>query len=84
MTWAQRLKRIFGIDIETCPAYGGVPPIIVCIENPKGVRKMLTHIDSETLPLNPPGYPLSGATAGAWVLIDPTSRPVPPPPTLTG
>jgi hypothetical protein len=20
MTWAQRLKRVFGIDIETCPA----------------------------------------------------------------
>ncbi len=24
MTWAQRLKRVFGIDIETCPACGGV------------------------------------------------------------
>ena len=23
MTWAQRLKRVFGIDIETCPACGG-------------------------------------------------------------
>ena len=23
MSWAQRLKRVFGIDIETCPACGG-------------------------------------------------------------
>jgi hypothetical protein len=23
MTWAQRLKRVFGIDIVTCPACGG-------------------------------------------------------------
>ena len=23
MTWAQRLKRVFGIDVETCPACGG-------------------------------------------------------------
>jgi hypothetical protein len=23
MTWAQRLKRIFGIDIQTCAACGG-------------------------------------------------------------
>jgi len=25
---AQRLKRVFGIDIETCPACGGALPII--------------------------------------------------------
>jgi len=23
MTWAQRLKRVFGIEIETCEPYGG-------------------------------------------------------------
>jgi hypothetical protein len=23
ITWAQRLKRVFGIDVETCPACGG-------------------------------------------------------------
>jgi hypothetical protein len=28
MTWAQLLKRIFGIDIETSPACGGVLWII--------------------------------------------------------
>ena len=28
MTWAQRLKRVFGIDIETCPACGGAVRVI--------------------------------------------------------
>lgn len=28
MTWAQRLKRVFNIDIETCPACGGAVRVI--------------------------------------------------------
>jgi hypothetical protein len=28
MTWAQRLKRVFNIDIETCGACGGEVKII--------------------------------------------------------
>jgi hypothetical protein len=28
MTWAQRLKRVFNIDIETCPACGGAVRIV--------------------------------------------------------
>jgi hypothetical protein len=28
MTWAQRLKRVFGIDIETCAVCGGAVRII--------------------------------------------------------
>ncbi len=35
MTWAQRLKRVFNIDIETCPACGGAVRIIACIEDPR-------------------------------------------------
>ena len=30
MTWAQRLKRVFNIDIETCPACGGAVRLIAC------------------------------------------------------
>ncbi len=32
MSWAQRLKRVFNIDIETCSACGGAVRIIACIE----------------------------------------------------
>jgi hypothetical protein len=47
MTWAQRLKRVFGIDIETCPACGGAVRIIACIEDPDIIEKILTYQDAE-------------------------------------
>lgn len=47
MTWAQRLKRVFGIDIETCPACGGAMRIIACIEDPDVIDKILTHLDAK-------------------------------------
>ena len=33
MTWAQRLKRVFNIDIEVCGRCGGSVKGIACIEN---------------------------------------------------
>jgi hypothetical protein len=47
MTWAQRLKRVFGIDIETCPACGGAVQIIACIEDPVVIKKILTYLDAK-------------------------------------
>jgi hypothetical protein len=47
MTWAQRLKRVFGIDIETCPACGGALRIIACIEDPVVIKTILTHLDTK-------------------------------------
>ena len=44
MTWSQRLKRVFGIDIETCALCGGTLRIIGCIEDPAVIEKMLAHI----------------------------------------
>jgi hypothetical protein len=34
MRWAQRLKRVFGIDVETCAGCGGAMRIIARIEDP--------------------------------------------------
>ena len=47
MTWAQRLKRVFGIDIETCLACGGAMRIIACIEDPVVIEKILAHLDAK-------------------------------------
>ena len=47
MTWAQRLKRVFGIDIETCPACGGAVRIIACIEDPVVIERILIHLDEK-------------------------------------
>jgi len=59
MTWAQRLKRVFGIDIETCPACGGAVRIVACIEDPAVIEKILAHLDakaSEPEALMPPPF----------------------------
>jgi len=55
MTWAQRLKRVFGIDIQTCAACGGAVRIIACIEDPEVIEKILAHLDRKTT--DSPGWP---------------------------
>jgi hypothetical protein len=40
MTWAQRLKRVFNIDVETCRVCGAAAKIIACIEDPAVIRKI--------------------------------------------
>ena len=47
MTWAQRLKRVFNIDIEICNRCGGRVKIIACIEDPVVIEKILTRLDSK-------------------------------------
>ena len=44
MTWAQRLKRVFKIDIETCEHCGSAVKVIACIEDPVVIRKILDHL----------------------------------------
>ncbi|MGB5254324.1 MAG: transposase, partial [Sedimenticolaceae bacterium] len=57
MTWAQRLKRVFGIDVETCPVCGGAARIIACIEDPFVIEKILTHLDSKAVEPEAPRRP---------------------------
>jgi len=40
MTWAQRLKRVFNIDVETCGECGGDVRIIASIEDPAVIKKI--------------------------------------------
>jgi hypothetical protein len=49
MTWAQRLKRVFNIDVETCRVCGGTAKVIACIEDPVVIKKILTYLE-EKLP----------------------------------
>ena len=44
MTWAQRLKRVFNIDIGTCRECGGSVRVIACIEDPVVINKILEHL----------------------------------------
>ena len=45
MTWAQRLKRVFDIDVTTCCECGGDVKIIASIEDPAVIQKILAHLD---------------------------------------
>lgn len=48
MTWAQRLRRVFKIDIETCEACGGTVKVIASIKDPMVIEKISTHLSVTT------------------------------------
>ena len=43
ITWAQRLKLVFNIDIETCEKCQGPLRIIACVEEQAVIRQLLEH-----------------------------------------
>lgn len=43
MSWAQRLKRVFNIDVNTCIHCGGSVRIVASIEEPTAIRAILDH-----------------------------------------
>jgi hypothetical protein len=43
MTWAQRLKRVFGIEIETCEQCGGAVKVIASIDKSPGKPICTAH-----------------------------------------
>ena len=47
MTGAQRLKRVFKIDVETCRVCGGTAKVIACIDDPVVIKTMLAHIEAQ-------------------------------------
>ena len=50
MSWAQRLKRVFGIEIETCEQCGGKVRVIASIEDPAVIAKILGHLAARAAP----------------------------------
>ncbi|MEM9388552.1 MAG: transposase, partial [Pseudomonadota bacterium] len=44
MSWAQRLKRVFRIEIERCARCGGKVRVIAAIEDPKVIERILAHV----------------------------------------
>ena len=50
LTWAQRLKRVFEIDITLYPLCGGQLRIIGDITDPDLIRRILDHVNSRAPP----------------------------------
>jgi len=63
MSWAQRLKRVFAIEIEKCEGCGARVRIIASIEDPQVIERILKHLGlqqspaSEAWPRGPPRDP---------------------------
>ncbi len=58
MSWAQRLKRVFNIDIEICEQCQGPVKVIACVEDPVAIRQILDHLaatEAAKQALQPPG-----------------------------
>jgi len=53
MSWAQRLKRVFAIDIETCRQCGGKLRVIASIEEPAVIKRILEHLGHTAEPIDP-------------------------------
>ena len=51
LTWAELLKRVFAIDVLTCPHCGGPRKLVALINDGLVVRKILEHLG---LPTEPP------------------------------
>jgi hypothetical protein len=45
MTWMQRLKRVFAIEIERCCRCGGQLEVIATIEEPALIERILAHLN---------------------------------------
>ena len=63
MTWAQRLKRVFGIDVKVCVHCGGAVRIVASIEEPTAIRAILAHFEKH------------GALEGAYYRPGPRAPP---------
>ncbi|HIG40349.1 MAG: hypothetical protein ABGY96_09600 [bacterium] len=53
LTWAQRLKRVFNIDITLCPLCGRAMRVIADITDPDIIQKILDHIEAQPPPTKP-------------------------------
>jgi len=49
MTWAQRLKRVFKLDLSSCENCGGQVRVFVCVEDPAVIGKILAHLATRRL-----------------------------------
>ena len=65
ISWARLLKRVFDIDVSTCPKCTGKMRIIAAIEDPKVIRKILLHLGLAPAP------PLIHAARGPPLLSHP-------------
>ena len=65
MSWAQQLKRVSGIEIDTCQCCGGTLRIIASIEQPEVFAKILSYLERTEPQPHPRQLPPGGAVPAA-------------------
>ena len=45
MTWIQRLRRVYAIDVSVCPKCGGALKVLAVITDPQVITSILAHLD---------------------------------------
>ena len=84
MSWMQRLKRVFHIDVEHCGVCGGTLRVIACIETPLKCRSRseLARSSRQSSPISPCARPAASITPAPrrCVRPQPNSRPPHPRP----
>ena len=63
ITWAQRLKQVFNIDVSICPKCGGEAKVIANIKDQAVIDKILNHLQAKgALPTPPELLPATRAS----------------------
>ena len=44
MTWMQRLRRVYDIDVSVCPKCGGALKVLAVITGPPVITSILAHL----------------------------------------
>jgi len=57
MTWMQRLRRVFDIDISQCPRCGAALRVLAVITEPRVIAAILEHIDTRAARAPPTASP---------------------------
>ena len=77
MTWAQRLKRVCNIDIETCRKCAGSVRLIAAIEDPVVIKKKLTPLKEKAASAQPIPLPESRAPPQSGPVRLTLGKPIP-------
>jgi hypothetical protein len=59
LSWAERLKRVFDIDISVCPLCGGTLRVIADVTDPHAIQTILAHLRQRAPPDATISLPLS-------------------------
>jgi hypothetical protein len=52
LTWMQRLRRVFAIDLSLCPHCGGSLRVIADVTRPDVIDSILEHVARQQAPRN--------------------------------